>query len=223
MIAKVIPLDLRLALTVPLVTAGDSRQIRLNAANHVRQKKTGGTTIVSAGAEYQLAPAFDHSTGQVRKRKGEAQTRRKATTVTAASAAEPPHFAPASAEAASGAHVVAAASPAVQLPRPFHFNSAAPPGPIFQPPQPLQFHAYSQANPYQAGAFTALPPHQYQPFQSPAHPHPPVSMGIPLPYPYYPSGVQFSQFRPPGPVQQHVGSSGNLLFNDNRRRDSTGG
>ncbi|KAG1895977.1 uncharacterized protein F5891DRAFT_1193606 [Suillus fuscotomentosus] len=63
MIAKVIPLNLRLALTVPLVAAGDSKQIRLDAANHVRQKKTGGTTIVSAGAECQLTPAFDRSTG----------------------------------------------------------------------------------------------------------------------------------------------------------------
>ncbi|KAG1895976.1 uncharacterized protein F5891DRAFT_1193605 [Suillus fuscotomentosus] len=140
--------------------------------------------------------------------------------MTAASAAEPPHFASASAEAASGAHAVAAAPPAVQLPQPLHFNSAAPPGPIFQSPQPLQFHAYSQANPYPAGTFTALPPHQYQP---PAHPHPPASMGVPLPYSYYPSGIQFNQFRPPGPVQQHLGSLGNFSFNDNRRHDSTGG
>ncbi|OAX32101.1 hypothetical protein K503DRAFT_805510 [Rhizopogon vinicolor AM-OR11-026] len=46
MIAKVIPLDLHPALTVPLVTAGDSEQVRLKAANHIHQKKAGETTTM---------------------------------------------------------------------------------------------------------------------------------------------------------------------------------
>jgi len=222
LISKVIPLDLRPALTVPLVATGDSKQVRLNAANHIRQKKAGETIIVSAGAECQPTPAFDRSTGQAGKRKGVARTRKKAPTA-ASALAEPPPFASVSAAAASGTHVVSAASPAIQPPQPLQFNSTATSGPIFQSLQPPQFHAYSQApNPYQAGTFTAPLPYQIQSFQPPAHPYHPVGMGIPPSYHYYPgAGVQFNQFQPPGPAQ-HLGSSGNFLFNNDRHRDSVG-